>query len=154
MPAVLPVSLNQIDYSGEATRTKFYGLAIDATNYAAVSADAAEMRLGIEGISLCNETSMTGSVVLHAASGTLPTSLYAQRELAMKVFYVDNVNGRKGDLTIPGPDMTLLTLTKDEVSLTTGTEMIALVAAINGHAFSRDGNAITVTGARIIGRNN
>jgi hypothetical protein len=148
-----PISLNLVDYSNEPSSVKFYGVTLDATNYAAVAADALAVRLGIEGVSLLNEKSMTASIPLHTASGVAPSDVLAQREWVMRVYFTDNVNGKRGTMTIPGPDTSLLTIVGDEVSLTTGTEMTALVDALNGHAFSQDGNAITVTRAVITGRN-
>jgi hypothetical protein len=47
-----------------------------------------------------------------------------------------------------------LTLAGDSVVLADSGPMAAFVTAFQGHALSRDGNAITVSQARLIGRHN
>lgn len=152
---VSTVHLNLIDYSGEKSRTQFYVQTIDATTYVADAAFANAIRTAIETISLCNEVDLSFSGEFHTANGAAPTNPNAQREIAIEVTYVDNTNGRKGRLTIPGPDLSLLTLAGDNVALSDGVSgpMTTLVAALQAGALSRDSHAITVTGARVVGRN-
>lgn len=146
------ISYNQIDYSNERTSSKIYVGTIDAASFTAQAAFANAWRAAVAGVSLCNEVSLTASLELHTANGVAPSNVLAQREFIIRVFYKDDVNGRAGSFTVPGPDLSLLTITGDEVSLTTGTEMIALVSATNDMV-SRDGNGITVTRAVVNGRN-
>jgi len=148
-----PITLSMIDYSGEPTRTSWHSPTLTAANLVAQTAIQDAIRLAIEAISLCNEDKLTAALVMHSATPTRPTNPNAQRELAVKVFYVDNVNGRTGTMTIPGPNLTALTLVNDEVVLADGDVMADFVTAFE-FANSRDGNNITVTAARLVGRNN
>lgn len=146
-----PISLNLVDYSNERSSTKSYLLDFNPATWVANVALAMAWRVAVEALSLCNEVSMTASLVLNTASGVAPANKAAQREFLIRVFYRDTVNGRAGSFTIPGPDLALLTLSGDEVSLTTGVEVIAMVAATN-LMVSRDDNPIIVTRAILDGR--
>jgi len=147
------VTLNLVDYSNEPTHSKFYISTLTSGNIVAQEAIAEAVRLAIEAISLCNEKSMTATLPLHTASGIAPTNVLAQRELAIRVFYKDNTNSRTGSLTIPGPDLTAVTVTGDEVLVADAGLMAALATALSV-TNSRDGNNITVTRAVVVGRNN
>lgn len=148
------VKLGLIDNSEEVTHSAFYLEALDATNFAAINTAAGVVRLAIEAITLLNETRMTATLELHSASPVPPTDHFAQRELNLRLYYVDSV-GEKGYISIPGPDAALLNIGKhDVVDIATGAQMIALVIAVEADCKSRFGNSITVTGARLVGRNN
>lgn len=145
-------SYNQIDRSNEKTSTGFWGPTLTALNFTGELAKADAVRVAAAAISLCNESALTANVIVHNASPVTPSSPFAQRELLVKVYYVDTVNGRKGTTSIPGPDLSLLTLSGDEVLLADGDVMEAFVTALED-TLSRDGNAITVTRAVVMGRN-
>jgi hypothetical protein len=68
----------------------------------------------------------------------------------------DDVNGKKSHFTIPGPDLTNLTIPAggDLVTLADASIMADLVTAIEANVESEDNNAVTVTRAVIVGRNN
>jgi hypothetical protein len=148
------VDLAYVDFSGETSRVGVYMADFNAANLTGQGVAANLVRVAISNITLCNEANMTASLLLHTASGAAPTDPNAQRELGVEVFYTDSTNGRKGRFTIPGPDLTLLQLAKDEVVLADSGVMAALVTAIQTNLVSRDQNAITVTGARLEGRHN
>lgn len=154
MPAVSVLNLPYVDHSNEKSSVAWNVLELNALNYGAIVLDGNDVRTAISAISLCNESNLTVSAIVHAANGAIPADVHAQRELALRVFYTDNVNGRKGHLSIPGPDLTLLQLAGDEVGLADNSVMEDLVVVMSaGKVVSRDGNFITVTGARIVGRN-
>jgi len=150
--AASQISLNQIDYSSEKTSTKMWVPTVTGATLDALSVLANLWRTAIEAVSLCNEVSLTMSLDLNTASGAAPTNVLAQREFIIRVFYVDDTNGRTGSFTIPGPDLSLLTVVGDEVDLTDGGEMAAIVTATEDLC-SRDENPITVTRAIVTGRN-
>lgn len=146
------ISLSLIDNSGEGTRMQWYGETLTAANLIANTALHNAIRVAAEAITLCNELALNASLVFHSASGVVPANQFAQRELAIKVFYVDTVNNRKGNTSIPGPDLSALQLVGDEVNLADSGIMAAFVTAFEAGAVSRDGNPIVVTSARVTGR--
>jgi len=89
-------------------------------------------------------------------SDTVPSDNFAQREIGLRVFLTDDVNGRKSHFTIPGPDLEALTILDgtDFVDLADAGIMATLVAAVEADAQSVDGNAVSVQRAVIVGRRN
>lgn len=87
----------------------------------------------------------------------LPGTNLAQRENKLFVKYQDNVTGEKYTSTIPTVDLTkvvFLPEAKDFVSLTAPAEMVTLVTQWQTFVkAARTGNAVTVTGAKFVGRN-
>lgn len=148
-----PVSLNQVDYSNEGTRSSWNVAEITGATYVAVVALAEAVRTAIQAISLCNEKDFTATLVLHSSDGVPPSNVYAQRELAIRVFYRDTVTGRAGSITIPGPDLTVVTLTGDEVLIEDGDVMEDFKTAFELSAKSLDENAVVLTRAVLVGRN-
>lgn len=92
----------------------------------------------------------------HAAEGSevLPAIATAQREVGIRVFYEDDVTGKKYHLTIPGPQVEdYPDAGSDDIDLTS-TDMAAFIVLMESNALSEAGNAITVYGARLVGRRN
>lgn len=84
------------------------------------------------------------------------TNQFGQRESGLRIFYEDAVANKRHHFTIPGPDLSITDLCQpgtDKVLLDGCSEMINLVIALEGKCLSPAGNAITVTGARTVGRN-
>jgi len=74
----------------------------------------------------------------------------------LRIFYEDAVANKRHHFTIPGPDLTITDLLNpgtDKVELDANSEMINLVIALEAECLSPAGNAITVTRARVVGRN-
>lgn len=147
------VSLNQVDYSNEATRSTWHTAEINGASYAAVATLAEAVRTALQAISLCNEKDFTATIFIHQSDGTPPSNVYAQRELAVRVFYKDTVTGRAGSITIPGPDLSLLTLAGDEVLIEDGDVMEDFKTAFELSAKSLDANSVVLTRAILTGRN-
>lgn len=80
------------------------------------------------------------------------TNTFAQREMKWLVKYIDNVNSRPGSLELPTADLAELA-TGDALDVGTGTAGETLVNALESHMLSRDGNAITVSEIKFVGRN-
>lgn len=81
-----------------------------------------------------------------------PASQYAQRETKYLVTYTDDVNGRIGQIEIPTADLTLLASGGD-VADATDAAVIAFVGALEAYGETRDGNALSVSSIRHVGRN-
>lgn len=154
------VTHGMIDNSGEGASVRFYLPDVTGANYDTITGNSAaqnvgELRLAVAAVSLLNFTQHTVTTERYPESGTLPADAFAQRELKLLVQYVDDVTGERGTLTIPGPDLDILAQAgTDVVDHTSNAAAIALTTAIETYAASKDGNAISVIGMRIVGRNN
>jgi hypothetical protein len=85
---------------------------------------------------------------------TRPVNPYAQREIGLRLFYLDTVNGKKYHLTIPAPDLVVMGQGgTDEIDLT-GSLADPIVAAMQGLMQSVDGNPVQVYRGLIVGRRN
>lgn len=125
-------------------------------DYDAILVQVAALESEIMAITLC-ETA--GSHILQEVepdSDAVPVSAFAQREIGLRVFLVDDVNGRKSHFTIPGPDLADLVIFAgtDLVDLDDAGVMADLVVTVEDGVLSQDGNAVTVTRAVIVGRRN
>jgi hypothetical protein len=89
-----------------------------------------------------------------AASDVRPASAFAQRELGFRFYVRDDVNQELGFFTIPCADLAIGSVVAgdDELDLTAA-PTAAFVTWLEANALSRDGNAITVERALIVGRN-
>jgi len=85
-------------------------------------------------------------------SGANPVDQNQQREMALRVFYTDDVTGSLHFISIPSPQLDALTLAGDAVSLADAGIMAAFVTEFELHGVSPAGNAVTVTRAQIVGR--
>lgn len=125
-------------------------------NYDAVIAAITGIEADILAITLCTSAGYGMQDAIGGDSDTVPTENFAQREIGLRVFLVDDVNGRKSHFTIPGPDLDSLTILDgtDFVDLADASIMATLVAAVEADAQSVDGNAVSVLRAVIVGRRN
>lgn len=146
------------DYSSEIGSLSVHTPEIVAggTNYDAVILAMDDVSTALLACTLCTDAGYGYTDNLAGDLETVPTSEYAQRELGLRVFLVDDVNGRKSHFTIPGPDLANLTILAgtDLVDLADASIMAALVVEIEAFVLSMDGNAVTVNRAVIVGRRN
>jgi hypothetical protein len=147
-----------IDRSGEHSRTQYYlpfnpADADDFDSLVGTPADAVHDAMAV--VTLCNFTDQSASIEIQSDTPIVPSSVNAQRELALWVQYVDEVTGEYGSMSIPGPNLTLLgQANTDEVDIVSNVTMAAFVVVLEANLSSRDGNDIEVVRARIIGRRN
>lgn len=153
------VSHTCIDNSGENSVVTFYLPDVTAANYDDVTGNdvgnnVGALRLALADVTLCNFVRHTVTTEVYPELGELPASPWAQRELKLLVQYVDNVTSKRYTVTIPGPDLELLAQAgTDVVDHTSNINAAAFATAFEANARSQDGNAISVIGMRIIGRN-
>lgn len=147
-----------IGHSAESTAVKLHFPPINAggTNFANLF-DNGTGRLDLvkaemDNITLLNHTRTTASILAEASPGSLPTDPNAQREIALRFIYSDNVTGEKYRFDIPGPDPTLRTIGTDECDLSQ-TVIADFVDAFEANCVSPDNNAVTVQRAYFVGRN-
>lgn len=153
------VSFTWIGASAERSSAVFYLPAINAGNFDAVTGEGAaenvgEIKSAIDDITLMNNVKRSVVAVEYTDAPTLPSNQFAQRELKLLVTYVDNTTAKTYRVSIPGPDLSLIAQAgTDVVDHTSNVLAAALVTALETYAVSPDGNAITVIGMRIVGRN-
>jgi hypothetical protein len=146
------------DHSNELSQIQlhFEEMAAGGANFDTTVASITAIFDEIEVISLCDSSGYGFRQSIVDDPSTIPASNLAQRENGLRVFLVDDVNGKKSHFTIPGPDLANLTIPAggDLVTLADAGIMLSLVTGIESDVVSEDGNAVSVTKAVIIGRNN
>lgn len=153
------VTFNWVDNSGESSSSIIHLGTINAGNYAAIVDDApggviGDIKAAIDDITLMNNVRRTVTCEQFTDTPSLPANAFAQRETKLLVTYADNVTARKYTFTVPGPDLSLIAQTgTDVVDHTSNIYAAALVTAFEAGAYSPLGNAVTVVGMRIVGRN-
>jgi len=89
-----------------------------------------------------------------APSPDTPANGFAQREQGLRLFYHDDANGKKYNMTIATPDLgTLAVEGTDEVPLAQS-DVAALVTWLESNMLSPEGNDIVIDKAVLVGRNN
>ena len=131
-------------------------IAAGGAGYDALVTAIAAIESEIMAITLCTTAGNGLTQQLGADSDSVPADAFAQRELGLRVFLVDDVNGRKSHFTIPGPDLDALTIFAgtDLVDIADASVMADLVVSVEAGALSADDNAVTVIRAAIVGRRN
>lgn len=146
------------DYGSEIGSLALYvdDISAGGADYDTIVAAIATIETAIIAVTLCTTAGTSITQQLGADSDAVPSSEYAQRELGLRVFLVDDVNGRKSHFTVPGPNLAGLTIFAgtDLVDIADAGIMAALVTAVEAGAESKDGNAVTVLRAVIVGRRN
>lgn len=149
-------SLSLLDYSGEKSvvqwsAAEITGVAFDVSNWKSEQDAIAD---AVEALTDCTRGKEQFSSNVDSGSETLPAIATAQREVGLRVFYQDDVTGKKYHLTIPGPQVEdYPDAGSDEIDISTG-DIAAFVTAFELNALSEAGNAITVYAARLVGRRN
>lgn len=146
------------DHSSEIGSLSLHFAEISAggLDYDAIVLAMSDVETAITAITLCDEAGYGYTDILAGDLDTVPSSEYAQRELGLRVFLVDDVNGRKSHFTVPGPDLANLTILAgtDFVDLADAGIMAAVVTEVEAGCLSADGNAVSVLRAVIVGRRN
>ena len=144
-----------LDRSAERGSTHFYVADGALNDITTPLADADAVHDGMAVVTLCNFTDQNLIVQVQADTPVIPTSVFAQREVALWIQYTDTVTGDYGTMSIPGPNLTLLGQAgTDEVDIIANVTMAAFVVILEANLVSRDDNPIEVVRARIIGRSN
>lgn len=141
------------DYSDEYTSTQLNIPDLTSANYDATITSVAALQTAIAAVTLGNITRVNLDVDTGlAGADDRPASPFAQRELGIRFFYQDDVNGQKYNFTVGCADLAIVAQGgTDDVDLT-----LSLVAAIKT-AFealivSPDGNAVTINRGQVVGR--
>lgn len=141
MPSVI---FRYADFGGEKSSVRF---PINAL------ANVAALQTDVEAVTNAALQTVTEISDTTAVSSANAASQWSQVELGLRIHLSDTVNAETGYITVPSPDLDALTLDGDEVELEDLSVMAALVTEIETNVVSRDGNAVTVIRAEIVGRN-
>lgn len=153
------MSMGVIGHSGELSSINFYlpEILADGTNWPTLFAPATGyldlIKATLTPMTLMNFTKTLTSVTVDEDIPSLPADPHAQRELALRVSYVDTITFKKYRYDIPGPQAGVIPSGTDDVSL--GNVLFAAhIVVMELYAVSVDDNPIEITAGRIVGRNN
>jgi len=144
-----------LDFSGEKSTVRMYNGAITAVSIGGFLTAFGGMRTALEAITLgvVNQEQWIGDITL--LSNTLPTNVFAQRELKWLVRYHGDTTQKKFQLEIPTADPTDRLIPGTDLADLTETNMEAFVTAFEAFARTPDDDEETVTVDEIVlvGRN-
>lgn len=143
------------DFSDENTSVGVYSEALTAGNFAAQETEWTALRTAIQALTLGNTA--RHSIAQQTEVTTLPPSdPFAQRELKWLVSYVGNVSGKTFQIEMgtADPANDHLSGNTDQADLAQA-DWVAFITAFEAFAKSPDDitEAVTVTAARLVGRN-
>lgn len=142
------------DHSDEYSGVTFPIPPVDETNWAAVDAQIATLQAAVAAATTGNIARRSLNAYNVHVDDTRPANPYAQREIGLRLFYLDTVNGKKYHLTIPAPDLIVMGQGgTDEIDLT-GSLADPIVAAMQALMESPDGNPVQVYRGLVVGRRN
>lgn len=122
------------------------------TDYAVWSGIASTLIPLMEAISLCNVARLQLVAIAGDHNDTRPTNGFAQRELGLRLFFTDQVNGKKSYITIPGFDVgTFGNPGSDQIDLSLSA-IAPLVSYLESVMQSVDGNPVVIDRGLVVGR--
>lgn len=153
----MEVSFNLIDYSGERTSTKVHvaDIAGDGANMAAVLASISALQTALLLTTDLNHVSTTFSQVVDTTVATPPSTATAQREIAVRIKYIDSTTNTPYSFTVGGPAVTFYPpqgVPGDYIPLDNAV-FAAFITVLEANLKSPVGNAIQVVEGRLVGRN-
>lgn len=142
------------DYSNEKSGVTVNSANIDAANFAAQQTLAATLSVATAVLSIGDLTSRTMTDVL-LDDPSVPTNVYAQRELKWLVSYQGDTSGKLFSLEIPCAALTGNVVPGTDLADITSTPWVNFIAAFEDFARSPDNDTETVTfrSAHVVGRN-
>lgn len=158
--AVTNLNLTYVDHSKEKTTVTIAlaPIAADGSNWDTLVSDVASetalLKAAIDAITTLNHVSTGISVPKYAETLPLSYPAYgADRELAVRFVWQDDVTGFLGHFDIPSP-VDIFNTDSDEVDMSDAL-VIALKALIDADAYNpRTGNTVTLIRGYKVGRNN
>lgn len=142
------------DYSNEKSGFTVTSVTANAGNLAAQQTAAAALVGAVDDLTIGEVTKQAMSLVI-LDTPAIPTSPYAQRELKWLVKYAGDTSGKIFTIEIPCPDVTDNVVMNTDVADLASDDWAAFVTAFEAYAKSPDNGteAVTVIGARLVGRN-
>lgn len=142
------------DYSDEKSGVSFNSANIDAANIAAQQTLAASLSVATAVLSIGDLTRRTMTDIL-LDSPSIPSNVYAQRELKWLVSYQGDTTGKKFTVEIPCAALTGNVVVGTDLADVTSTPWVNFIAAFEAFVRSPDNDTETVTflSAHVVGRN-
>lgn len=142
------------DYSNEMSSFGVTSVTGNAGNLAAELVEAAALSSAIENLTIGHLDGYTYQIVVLDTPIT-PSSVFAQREMKWLVSYMGDVSGKVFSIEIAAPDLTDNIVPNGDIADLTSADWVAFISAFEGYARSPDNGTetVTVTGARLVGRN-
>lgn len=149
------VSFTVRDHSDEKSTVQIPLVQITPLTMAAVAAEILAIQVAIAAITTGNIATKTIVLEQEKVSDTRPANPYAQRELGLRLFYQDTVTQERFHITIPSPDLLLVSQGgTDDVDLTGVSVVNALVALLEESMVSAAGNPVSFYKGTVVGRRN
>ncbi len=142
------------DRSDEYSAVKFPIPAVDDANWGVTDTRIAALQVAVAAATTGNIATRSLQAYREHVDDTNPANPYAQRELGLRLYYLDTVNGKKYHLTIPSPDLLVMGQGGTDLIDLTGSLADPIVAAMEALMESPDGNPVQVYRGRIVGRRN
>lgn len=152
-----PFEITYLDAGNEKSSFSGYSVVSSAGNLVAQSALFATLVAATDAIVLGTRTQTRHCSLV--TSSAVPPINGAAREIKLLIQWQNQVNGRKGVITVPTinpaiPDYVLNINARDVVLLTSPAEITAFIDAFEAFAVDPVGSgAITVVGLKVVGRN-
>jgi len=142
------------DYSNEKSSFGVTSVTANAGNLAAQQTLAADLFAAVDALTIGELTKQSMSLVIYDTPA-IPTSPYAQRELKWLVQYIGNASGKTFSVEIAAPDITDNVVENTDVADLGSTDWADFKSAFEAYVKSPDNGteAVTVIGARLVGRN-
>jgi len=142
------------DYSNEKSSFGVVSVTGNAGNLTAQEAAATALTDAVANLSIGVVSKQSYAILLIDAPG-IPTNPYAQRELKWLVQYQGNTSGKIFTIEIAAPDVTDNVVVNSDQADLGSTDWLAFISAFEAFAKSPDNGteAVTVIGARLVGRN-
>ena len=148
------VSFTIRDHSDELSSVAFPIAAVDETTWVLTNTRIAALQAAVAAATTGNIAFRTLTAFREVVDDNRPLNPYAQREIGLRLFYSDDVTGKKYHLTIPAPDLIVMSQGGTDLIDLTGSLADPIVAAMQTLMVSEDGNTVTVYKGLIVGRRN
>ncbi len=148
------VSFTIRDHSDELSSVAFPIAAVDETTWVLTNTRIAALQAAVAAATTGNIAFRTLTAFREVVDDNRPLNPYAQREIGLRLFYSDDVTGKKYHLTIPAPDLIVMSQGGTDLIDLTGSLADPIVAAMQALMVSEDGNPVTVYKGLIVGRRN
>lgn len=151
------VSFGYVDHSDEDTSVQLNIEDVDAANFDATfgsSGVIADLHDALALATDCVAKHTTATIASVGGTGIAPSTVTAQREIAVRVSYMDQSTGQMYRFDIPGPKVGFYPPTGTDIIPLDNAIAAGIVTAIGVNCVSPAGNAVVVTGMKLVGRNN
>ena len=143
------------DHSDEYSPVALHIPDVDETSWLATDASILAIQTALGALTMGNIATRNLNAYKVMVDDTRPSDAAAQRELGLRLFYQDDVNGKKFHVTIPCPDVDLIAEPgSNEVDLSGVSVVNTFVTAIEALMVSPYGNSVTFNKGLIVGRKN